>query len=160
MSIEIERKWLLSEVPQEQIRDYREVPCIYIDQAYLVTGKRELRLRRAGCHFFLTEKVGSGLSRQETELEISKSHYEVLLPQASQLIRKYRFKVKLPEGLMLEIDQYRDALAGLVVAECEFTDEVSAQAFTPPEWLPVAREVTDNINYSNQFLAKYGLPKI
>ncbi len=158
MSTEIERKWLLSEVPQEQICDFHQVPCVYLDQAYLVIGKRELRLRRAGRHFFLTEKVGQGLARRETEIAIAREHYEALLPQASQLIRKYRFKIKLPEGLTLEIDQYRDQLAGLVVAECEFASEQDARAFIPPEWLPIVREITADPNYSNQFLSKYGLP--
>ncbi|MBI2482525.1 MAG: adenylate cyclase [Candidatus Vogelbacteria bacterium] len=156
--VEIERKWLLRQVPQDEIRDYRQVPCVYIDQAYLLTGKRELRLRRYGNAFYLTEKVGSGLSRQESEIAITREHYEVLLPQASNLIRKYRFKIKLEGGLTLEIDQYRDTLAGLVVAECEFTTPESAALFTPPAWLPVIKEVTGDIDYSNQFLSKYGLP--
>jgi CYTH domain-containing protein len=56
-----------------------------------------------------------------------------------------------------ELDVYRGALAGLVVAEVEFRSEADAEAFRPPSWF--ADEVTGDPRFANQRLAVDGIPR-
>ena len=51
----------------------------------------------------------------------------------------------------------RGKLEGLVTAEVEFPDEDAANQFRAPDWL--GREVTGDDQYSNQSLARHGLPQ-
>ena len=59
-------------------------------------------------------------------------------------------------GLVIELDVYTGDLEGLVVAEVEFDSEEAAEAFAPPEWF--GEDVTDDVRYKNQRLARDGAP--
>ena len=64
----------------------------------------------------------------------------------------------IPHGeRQIELDLYRGELDGLAIAEVEFPDEESADAFEPPEWL--GEEVTGDERYLNRTLAARGLPR-
>jgi adenylate cyclase len=72
-------------------------------------------------------------------------------------IEKVRYLVPAEApGLVIEVDVYDGALAGLVVAEVEFAGEADAEAFVPPAWL--GREVTGDARFKNQRLAVDGPP--
>jgi len=45
----------------------------------------------------------------------------------------------------------------LAYMEIEFANVNESDLFTSPEW--VVEDVTDNINYKNGHLARYGIPK-
>ena len=47
-------------------------------------------------------------------------------------------------------------LEGLVLAEVEFSSRDKSEEFEPPDWL--GEEVTDDVRYKNQILAKKGAP--
>lgn len=155
MSTEIERKfWLPTMPPLFVYSDYTQVPCSIIEQAYLeVSAEREKRIRRAGTVYTMTVKEGSGLVRGEVENFISANDYHTLLPTAvGQLIRKNRYRIG-HEGHVLELDQYEEYLAGLVILECEFTSPEAAASFSLPPWAADAVDVTDDKRFKNKNLA-------
>ncbi len=53
---------------------------------------------------------------------------------------------------MIELDVFEDAHEGLVVAEVEFPDEETAQAYRPADWF--GEEVTGDPHYSNAWLSE------
>jgi CYTH domain-containing protein len=154
MAAEIERKFLVGDPPAEAL----ECPSVAIDQGYLVSdGENEIRLRRKGPVHFLTVKKGHGAVREETEVEITAEQFESLWPQTEGWrVEKQRHMIPLADGLVAEMDVYSGQLQSLVTVEVEFESEDAARAFTPPAWF--GKELTGDIRYSNQQMARQGLP--
>jgi CYTH domain-containing protein len=149
---EIERKFLLEEVPEDLDIDSREE----IAQGYLATGDYQVRLRLQGDRPLLTAKRGGGLVRDEVEVPMEKESFERLWPLTEgRRLKKERLTARM-DGNTVEVDVYRGPLAGLIVAEVEFEDLGAARAFVPPGWF--GRELTGDARYSNQRLALEGLP--
>ncbi|MGE5857344.1 MAG: adenylate cyclase [Solirubrobacterales bacterium] len=150
--MEVERKFLVSDPPDLDGTDADE-----IEQGYLAIGAAgEVRLRRKGARLLLTAKRGSGLSRQEAEIELERSQFDELwaLTEGRRLHKRRHL---IPQGdLNIEVDVYAGDLAGLVVAEIEFASEDSAREFEPPPWL--GEEVTGDRRYLNETLATEGAP--
>ncbi len=154
--VEIERKWLVPEVPLEALGG---PPPDAIQQGYLTIGKdgAETRVRRRGDRCFLTVKSGSGMVRAEHEVELSESQFEILWPATEgRRLEKRRHQIRGEDGHLIELDVYEGGLSGLIVAEIEFDDPWGATAFVAPYWF--GREVTDDPAYKNQRLALEGLP--
>jgi CYTH domain-containing protein len=151
--VEIERKFLVGAVPPG------DHPRRGIEQGYLAVGADgvEVRVRRADASTTLTVKSGPGLVRVEEEMPIDERRFESLwrLTEGRRVV-KTRYLVALADGLTAEVDEYHDALAGLVTAEVEFPTVEVSQAFTPPDWL--GREVTGDERYANRTLALRGAP--
>lgn len=152
MANEVERKFVLEQVPAEAAR----VHATAIEQGYLaVDEETEVRLRRADGKRQLTVKRGHGESREEIEVELCGEQFEALWPlTAGRRLRKTRYRLPLGEGLVAEVDRYVGEHAGLVVAEVEFASLEASQIFRPPGWL--GREVTGDPGYANQRLAMNG----
>ena len=114
-------------------------------------------MRRKGEWCFLTVKHGAKLARTEIELPISPAQFEELWPlTAGRRLRKTRYDLPGPGGLVIELDVYADALAGLQTADVEFPSEAAAHAFQPPEFF--GREISGDGSYRNERLAREGLP--
>jgi CYTH domain-containing protein len=154
MPAEIERKFLVTEVPEFAL----ESPSEQIDQGYLVSdGETEIRVRRKGDRCFLTVKRGHGAVRDETEVPISEEQFSALWPQTQGWrVRKRRHRIDLGEGLVAEMDAYLEDLRGLLTVEVEFASEDASHHFTPPAWF--GEEVTGDVSYSNQQMARQGAP--
>lgn len=150
MSNEIEKKYLLAEAPA--LTSLGE--GIAIEQSYLLSEGRELRVRKKGETFYMTVKGPGTLSRREWEVEIPEWVYEALRPAALGRIEKTRFELG-HDSLTLELDQYHGALAGLWTLECEFESEEQAKRFEPPPWAAGARDVTADARFKNRRLAQY-----
>jgi CYTH domain-containing protein/8-oxo-dGTP pyrophosphatase MutT (NUDIX family) len=154
--VEIERKWLVAEVPDEELRD---APSDAIAQGYLATGRdgdAEVRVRRRGGRSFITVKSTGGLERVEEELEIDARTFASLWPLTEgRRVEKTRHLVPFGDAT-LEIDVYEGALDGLVVAEVEFGSRRDSAAFTPPTW--VGEDVTEDERYKARNLALHGVP--
>ena len=154
--MEIERKFLVAELP-----DLKDSKAVEIEQGYLALadgeGGAEVRLRRKQADLLLTVKAGSGRMRAEEEIELDRERFESLWPlTAGRRLAKTRNLI--PKGeLQIELDRYREDLDGLLIAEVEFPDEETADAFEPPEWFD--EEVTGNKTYLNETLATKGLPR-
>jgi adenylate cyclase len=155
MGFEIERKWLIPELP----KDFDTSAGQPIDQGYLTIGSGgdETRIRSRHGSYVLTTKSGSGLVRSETSIELTREQYQQLWPVTERArVTKVRHERSIDDGLTLEVDVYTGALDGLIVAEVEFPDEAAADAFTAPAWF--GADVTSDSAYKNHALAVYGRP--
>jgi CYTH domain-containing protein/8-oxo-dGTP pyrophosphatase MutT (NUDIX family) len=154
--VEIERKWLVAELPVDDLRD---APADAIAQGYLAAGRHgeaEVRVRRRGERTFLTVKSTGGLERVEEELAIDARTFASLWPLTEgRRVEKTRHLVPFGEAT-LEVDVYEGDLDGLVVAEVEFASRDESAAFTPPSW--VGEDVTEDERYKARNLALHGLP--
>ena len=150
--MEVERKFLVAESPDLDGTESDE-----IEQGYLALGSDgEVRLRRKGDHRLLTAKRGSGLSRDEAEVELEPDAFESLWT-LTEGRRLHKRRHVIPHGeLKIEVDVYAGDLDGLVVAEVEFASEDEARRFEPPGW--VGQEVTGDERYLNETLATQGRP--
>jgi CYTH domain-containing protein len=162
MAGEIERKWVVSEVPAERMAGRA---ATHLRQGYLAfDGPVELRLRISdGGRAVLTVKVGAttDLRRTEVEAPISIDDAEELWPHtAGRRIEKRRHVVPLPgtDGLAAEIDVYEGALHGLCTIEVEFPDVGAASTFTAPDWF--GTEVTGRPEWTNAALARGSRPEL
>lgn len=155
MALEVERKFLLAEAP-DRLDDH---PAKQIEQGYLaITEDVEVRLRRADDVCFLTVKRGHGEVREEAEVPLAEDQFEALWPLTGSLrIEKSRHVVPLDDQLSAEVDVFKGELEGLVLAEIEFPSESASEAFEAPRWL--GDEVTGDNRYSNQELARSGVPE-
>jgi adenylate cyclase len=151
--VEVERKWLVHTPPDLPAHQGKAVTQGYIA---LAEDGTEVRLRQIGEQFFQTVKGAGGLVRGEIEVELTKQQFEALWPAtAGRRLEKTRYRVPWA-GKPVEIDVYHGALAGLVVAEVEFTSADESKPFTAPPWF--GTEVTDDEAYKNVHLALHGKP--
>lgn len=151
--IEIERRFLVKKLPD--LERYRKK---VIAQYYLrAESDMQIRVRRVdGKECTVTQKRAKGLIREEREDGVSTDVFEAMRPAAvSKTIFKTRYLIP-HEKLVVELDVYAGFLEGLAIAEVEFPDVESARAFVPLDWF--AREVTEDLDYSNMTLAVKGLP--
>lgn len=153
-NFEIERKFLVKKRPP----NLDTYPHKEILQGYLAIAESgtEVRLRQKGCRFYQTVKIGAGLKRQEVEVAVTFEQFERLWPlTAGKRVEKVRYEIA-HGSFTIELDVYRGALAGLLVAEVEFVSEAESQAFSPPKWF--GEEVTEDKRYKNKNLAVHGMP--
>jgi adenylate cyclase len=151
--VEVERKWLVQDLPDVSGHEGQEVI-----QGYIALGAdgTEVRLRQTDGKFFQTVKSEGGLVRDEIEIELTKDQFESLWgATAGRRLKKTRYTLPW-EGKKVEIDVYHDSLAGLIVAEVEFTSASASTRFVPPPWL--GAEVTEDKHYKNVNLALHGRP--
>jgi adenylate cyclase len=154
VSAEIERKFLLPEVPDWLSGQ----PAAKIEQGYLAISEEiEIRLRSLDEERLLTAKRGHGEVREEVEVELDSRQFDALWPLTESMrLQKARFRVPVGK-LTAEVDVYEGPLRGLVTAEVEFPSREQADAFEPPDWL--GEEVTGDDRYSNQALVRSGMPE-
>jgi CYTH domain-containing protein len=159
--MEIERKFTIKKLPA----DYKEHTCLAIEQAYLNTDP-VIRIRRQNEEYYLTYKGKGLLAREEYNLPLHKEAYEHLLTKADgNIISKKRYLLPLenprfrdgyvPEekpALTIELDVFEPPFAPLVIAEVEFPDLETAEAFLPPEWF--LADVTHDRQYHNSNLSR------
>ena len=147
--MEIERKFLVSELPGE----LSSWPARRLEQGYLCT-RPVLRVRRSGEEFWLTYKGPGLLVREEHEFPLSEEAYRHLLSKADgTVIVKERYRIPFA-GHTIELDVFAPPFAPLVLAEVEFGSEAEAAAFQPPAWF--GREVTYEAAYTNASLSRLG----
>jgi adenylate cyclase len=151
--VEVERKWLVQDLPDLSGHKGQEVIQGYIA---LAADGTEVRLRQTDGKFFQTVKSEGGLVRDEIEVELTKDQFEVLWgATVGRRLKKTRYTLPW-EGKKLELDVYHDSIAGLIVAEVEFTSASASAQFAPPLWL--GAEVTEDRRYKNVNLALQGRP--
>src|SRR5262249_376030 len=142
--MEIERKYLLSAAPRREILG----PAVEIKQGYLDTGDPEIRVRQRGHDFFLTVKSGDGAARHDCEVLIPKTTFEKRWPltEGARIV-KTRYTVGHGDARW-EFDEFRDALAGLGLAEIELALE--SETVTPPAFLSIVGDVSNDARYKNK----------
>lgn len=159
MSLEIERKFLIEKPNLEWIKNNTECEVAHIVQTYLGKNSdgfgnrvREMQIKGVKKYFHTAKKSVSGITRIELEKEISKKEYDNYIEKNKSRIalKKTRYIVKL-NGLKYEIDIY-PFWNETAILEVELKNE--KQKFDIPEFIKVIGEVTNNLDYSNQSLAK------
>jgi adenylate cyclase len=152
--IEVERKWLVQDLPDVSGGEGKGIIQGYI--AISAEGT-EVRLRQKDGTFFQTVKSEGTLVRGEIEVELSKNQFEALWPTtAGRRLEKTRYELDW-EGKKVEVDVYQGPLAGLMVAEVEFASASESARFAPPSWF--GTEVTQDEQYKNVNLALHGRPR-
>ena len=146
--MEIERKYLIDKLPDNlEQYDFR-----LIEQGYLNT-EPVIRIRRDNDRYELTYKSKGLMTREEYNMPLTREAYEHLLPKADGIvIRKKRYMIPLSKELTIELDVFAGELSPLVLAEVEFPDEDTANAFEPPAWF--GEDVTFSGKYHNSFLSQ------
>lgn len=154
--MEIERKFLIS---KEKIpANIEQYPHSRLEQAYLITDP-VLRIRQDGEAYILTYKGPGFLQREEVEFPLKKEAYERLLSKADgNIITKFRYRIPDSMGHTIELDCFLGPFEGLYLAEVEFSDLESANAYLPPEWF--GAEVTSISTYHNSVLSKLSQEEI
>lgn len=149
MATELERKFLIREIPPE----IQKIRGEKIRQGYISRDRdKEVRLRQKGSRYYLTVKSNENLKRNEYETSISREQFETLWPATEGCrLEKERKKIKLKE-YVLEIDIYSgDPLEGLIVGEVEFPNLRRAQKFQIPDFF--REEITFDKRFKNYNLA-------
>ena len=115
-----------------------------------------MRIRRDNEKYELTYKSGGLMKRREENLPLNREAYGHLVSKVDgRLIRKKRYMIPLNgenTGLTVELDVFEGDLAPLVLAEVEFQDEDTANAFVAPDWF--GEDVTFCGLYHNSYLSK------
>jgi hypothetical protein len=154
--MEIERKFLVKELP-------KGLECcnkLEIEQGY-ISEKPTIRIRKADERYILTVKSkfgvcnneGDPIVNNESETEITKKEYEALKEKlVCNTLRKTRYIIPLADGLVAELDVFKDRLCGLVFAEVEFPSVEEANRFNKPEWLGM--DVSNDKRYRNSNIVK------
>lgn len=156
--LEIERKYLLAWPPNLDHPALRAATCVEIEQTYLLTDDdsvRRVRKRSQGGHitYYLTDKVElrPGV-REERERIIGPREFLRFLSQADperKPIRKSRYCFAW-KNAYFELDRFHEP-DGLWLLEVELAEEGEQPEL--PEFLSIAREVTEDPAFSNSRLA-------
>ncbi len=142
---EIERRFLARVVDSGALA---AAPGRLVEQGYLSSGDPAVRVRRLADAWVLTVKSGRGLVRREVEAPLPPEAGKALLELAgSRRLAKLRYRLG-----GWEVDVFREALAGLVLAEVELRAPTESLP-PPPPGVALLREVTDDGRFVNQVLA-------
>ena len=151
---EIERRFFIPKLPPIDGVRVKEIQQYYTQ----VKGDTETRVRlEDGERCYVVTKVGFGMVRKETQIEIPTASFEVWKPVSkSKVVKKTRYLIPYRK-VTIELDVYGGWLRGLVTAEVQFPSEKAAMEFVPPAWF--GKELTGVEEYSNRSLAMKGIPK-
>lgn len=146
--MEIERKFLIKKLPA----DLEQYECLHIEQAYLCTSP-VIRIRKQNDEYYLTYKGSGLLAHEEYNLPLTKESYEHLRKKVDgNIISKKRYLIPIKNStLKVELDIFDAPFSALIIAEVEFPDIESANAFEPLSWF--ADDVTSNPDYHNSNLS-------
>lgn len=129
---------------------------VALSQGYLASAGVSVRVRTSADKAWLTRKTTeAGMSRREFEYEIplEDAREMLALPTLLGKLTKTRFDIPFG-GHLFEVDIYDGALRGLATVEVELPSEDTQVHL--PDW--VGEELTQRKDYSNESLARFGLP--
>jgi len=147
-SCEIERRYLLWGEPDFRNFEYHKEK-VFLEQMYLCPWGDRIRKRTpegSGISlYYLTSKIGVGLSRQEKEEQITPFDYLRLSERRNPdtaVIKKNRYCF-LFNNQYYEVDAFIDPRRGLCLMEIELEDE--KQEVEIPPFVQVRKEVTNDL---------------
>ena len=137
--MEIERKFLIKQLPDHILNTYIKKKHIIQDYLYMdnytIVRKRKIIENNLEHYTYTIKTFKVGISVNEFEKEISKSEYEKLsLNPAYNTLEKDRYIIPIENNLKIELDVFQRMYTGLIYAEIEFPDEQSAKKFEIPNW--------------------------
>lgn len=142
--IEIERKFLVKELPNLDDFISDNITQWYLSEPGDDVSIRIRRYEDGRCYYDM--KRGGGKIRQETGWKCTFNDMEPFLVNA-KYIKKVRYK-KYIDNVLLIVDIFDD---GFQMIEIESNIEYDVDNFEIPDWF--GEEVTDNIAYSNNWIA-------
>ena len=147
--MEIERKFLVNKIP-DNLTSY---PVHEIIQGYL-NIKPVVRVRKDNDNYYLTYKGGGKMAREEYNLPLGKEGFDNLIAKCDgNIIHKFRYVIpSQTEGLYVELDIFKGAFEGLVIAEVEFETMEQAKAYTKEDYF--GEDVTMDGRYHNSYLSQ------
>lgn len=148
MAIEIERRFRVSSDAWRA----NIARSTQITQGYLaITSESVIRVRVRDAQGYVTIKSrDGGMSRQEFEYAVPLADAQALLKLCGQrVLEKTRHEVNYA-GYLWEIDEYKEPLQDLILAEVELTSETD----DPSRPLWIGEEITQDASYSNSALAQ------
>ncbi len=133
--IELERTYLVKVVPANLTElAHKEVFDIYFPQS---ADHPVLRLRKNGDKYEMTKKQpvkdGDASKQLEQTISLTQAEFQALSQLPGKKVRKLRYNYDY-QGHAGEIDVFQDELAGLVVADFEFTSEEDKDRFGLPDF--------------------------
>lgn len=146
-NVEIERKWLLDEIPALVFEEQSEM-----EQGYIVFSPTSVRIRKETSgqevSYILNFKSKGTLERIEIEQVLSAEKYEALKSLVvGPMAYKKHYTHRLPTGELLELNQVDPKRPeGFCYAEVEFDSVEKANAFASPAFL--GREVTEERGFT------------
>lgn len=158
--VEIERRFLLKNLPDFLAPPLRNAPHFLIEQMYLVLpGGEKVRIRKRSQgnyshHSKTVKRPLTERSRIEEEVDIGAVAYRnlsVFKDPNSTVIRKHRTYF-LFNNQYFELDIFQVHAAGLAILEIELTEECDVVEL--PRFLSIEREITGEPHYSNYEIAK------
>lgn len=155
--VERERRWLSRPAPRALIERSELITDLY------VTGTR-LRLREArlldgtAARLRLSRKADiDARTRLITSIYLPEEEFAALAATLQGIrIAKRRHRLESPPGILMSLDEFQGALAGLVLLEAEFASDDLMAGFAAPDF--ALAEVTDDPRYGGGALAAGGLP--
>lgn len=145
--LEIERKFLID----KEAFDYRAYPFKELEQGYLCTNP-VVRVRKEDSNYYLTYKGKGLLAREEYNLPLNEEAYRHLIVKSDGLVIAKR-RYLIPYGkFTVELDEFKNELAPLLLAEVEFESVEEANSFVPPKWF--TKDVTNDPEYHNSNMSK------
>lgn len=152
MALEVERKFLVEELPELNEEQHH---CVRIEQGYLAIEPdgTEVRLRNNDNYDFeLTVKTTGDLVREEITASLHALDFRNLWRATEgRRVIKDRWRIPLDEENKAELDLFHGTLQGLAIVEVEFETVSESEDFTPPNWF--GQEVTRHGFFKNKNLA-------
>lgn len=162
--MEIERKFTILQLPKN-LQDYA---FHIIEQGYLCTDP-VVRVRRQDDSYYLTYKGKGLMAREEANLMLTKEGYEHLIKKADGNVitkKRYLIPIETPRfadgftpseqlSLTIELDVFSAPFAPLIIAEVEFPDVETANAYQMEDWF--LEDVTADRRYHNSNLSRMQL---
>ena len=144
--MEIERKFLIKDLPDLSKYEYHDLTQAYLNRDPV------LRIRKEDEDYYFTYKGKGLLAREEYNLPLNKESFDNLLPKAEgKVISKRRYLIPY-DKYTIELDVFEGDLAPLIMAEVEFESVEEANAFLGPDWF--GEDVTEDRRYHNSNLSK------
>lgn len=139
--MEIERKFLVKQIPDLTGLDYHEIEQCYLNVSPVV------RIRKKDSQYILTYKGKGLMAREELEADLNAESYFHLREKIDgNPITKRRYLIPY-DKYTIEMDIFSGHMDGLVLAEVEFSSVQEAEDFVPPTWF--GRDVTQDPRYHN-----------
>lgn len=163
--MEIERKFLVkNDAFNLNNYNYVELQQAYISTSPVIRVRKKVSFVAGSTNptkeeYILTVKSKGMLSREEFELSLEAQDYTALLAKADgNIITKRRYIIPLNDGLILELDYFKDLFDGLVMGEIEFPDEDTANKYNLPDF--ILQEVTYNKAFHNSNMSSMSKAEI
>jgi CYTH domain-containing protein len=133
--IELEKTYLVKHLPEDLAGfPHKEIIDIYVPRE---NQHPILRIRRKGNLFEITKKQprteADASEQEEHTIKLSGDEFSALAAIKGKRIRKTRYDYRR-DGIKAEIDVFQDDLAGLALADFEFSDPAEKDSFKMPEF--------------------------